>query len=145
MAVVRRSSKLPKGRSFTVSELILIANWSAANGLRMAVRLDHGSDTEEYEEVVAFHLGDSRPCRWIMWRSDRAVFVQPLIGRRQRYGSVAAAFEAMVARRRVVLTDIEPKRCDRRSGAGLGSSETSADQQRHDGFPHYKFPPAGVV
>jgi hypothetical protein len=113
MAAVRRASKLLKGRSFAVSELILIANWSAANGLRMAVRLDHGSETEEYEEVLAFHRGDSQPCRWIMWRSDRAVFVQPLIGRTQRYRSVAAAFEAMVARQRVALTDLKPERPDR--------------------------------
>jgi hypothetical protein len=79
----------------------------------MAVRLDHGSDTEEYEEVLAFHRGDSQPCRWIMWRSARMVFVQPLIGRTQRYRSVAAAFEAMVARPRVVLTDLKPARPDR--------------------------------
>ena len=96
----------PKGLSFKVSELILVRNWSAENNLRMVVRLDHGSEAESYEEVLAFHVGNSRLCRWIMWRDADAIFVQPLIGRIQRYGSVAEAFEALATKPAVVLTDI---------------------------------------
>jgi hypothetical protein len=43
-----------------------------------------------------------------MWRSARVVFIQPLIGRTQRYESVAEAFEGMNSKRRVALTDITP-------------------------------------
>jgi hypothetical protein len=100
----------PKGLSFKVSELILVRNWSAENNLRMVVRLDHGSDAEDYEEVLAFHVGESRLCSWIMWRDAEAVFVQPLIGRTERYGSTAEAFEAVAAKQHVVLTDIKPDR-----------------------------------
>ena len=110
MPVVRLPSRALKGVSFSVPELILIASWSEANGLRMVVRLDHGSETEDYEEVLALHLGDSPLCRWIMWRGAQMVFVQPLIGRRQRYGSVAEAFEALTARQHIVVTDIKPAR-----------------------------------
>jgi hypothetical protein len=110
MPVIQLASKSLKGFSFSVPELILIRSWSDANGLRMVVRLDHGSDSEDYEEVLAFHTGDSQLCRWIMWRDSRAVFVQPLIGRARRYGSVAEAFEAVAARQRLVLTDIKPMR-----------------------------------
>jgi hypothetical protein len=102
--------KTLKGLSFSVAELVLIKNWSMANGIRMVVRLDHGSDAEDYEEVLAFHLEDSRLCRCIMWRDATAVFVQPLIGRPERYGSAAEAFEALAAKHRVVLTDISPMR-----------------------------------
>jgi hypothetical protein len=107
MPVVQSPSNASKGQSFAVPELILIRSWSEANGLRMVVRLDHGSDAEDYEEVLAFHRGDSPLCCWIMWRNSRAVFVQPLIGRIQQYGSVAEAFETMTAKRRVVVSDIE--------------------------------------
>ena len=100
----------PKGLAFKVAELILIQSWSAANNLRMVVRLDHGLDGESYEEVMAFHVGDSKLCRWIMWRDALSVFVQPLIGRIERYLSVAEAFESMAAKQQVVLTDIKPLR-----------------------------------
>jgi hypothetical protein len=109
MPVVQLPST-PKGLSFKVSELILARNWSAANNLRMVVRLDHGSDAEDYEEVLAVHVGDSTLCRWIMWRDVEVVFVQPLIGRTERYGSVAEAFEALAAKQQIVLTDIKPGR-----------------------------------
>jgi hypothetical protein len=108
MPVIEMAAKSLKGLSFSVAELILIESWSEANGLRMVVRLDHGSDVEDYEEVLAFHIGDSPLCHCIIWRNSRTVFVQPLIGRTQRYGSAAEAFEAMASKRPVVLTDIEP-------------------------------------
>jgi hypothetical protein len=108
MPVIKLPVKILKGLSFSLPELILIASWSEANRLRMVVRLDHGSDSEDYEEVLAFHLGNSPLCRWIMWRSARIVFIQPLIGRTQRYASVAEAFETMTSKRRVALTDINP-------------------------------------
>jgi hypothetical protein len=110
MPDVRSPSKVLKGISFSVPELTLIRSWSEANGLRMVVRLDHGSDTEDYEEVLAFHLGDSPLCRWIMWRDPRVVSIQPLIGRTGQYGSVAEAFEALAAKQPIVLSDIKPLR-----------------------------------
>jgi hypothetical protein len=105
---VRSPSKALKGLSFSVPELRLIRTWSAAHGFRMVVRLDHGSETEEYEEAMALHLGDSKLCSWIMWRDAQAVFVQPLIGRARRYDSVAEAFEALAVKPRVAVTDIKP-------------------------------------
>ena len=103
-------SKHLKGLSFSVAELVLIRSWSEASRLRMVVRLDHGSDAEDYEEVLAFHPGNSPLCRWIMWRDEKNVFIQPLIGRTQRYRSVAEAFEALAVKQPVVLTDIKPAR-----------------------------------
>ncbi len=76
----------------------------------MVIRLDHGSEAEEFEEVLAFHVGDSSLCRWIMWRNANAVYVQPLIGRFQRYGSVPEAFEAMNKKQPVAVTDIKATR-----------------------------------
>lgn len=108
MPVIDLPPKVLKGLSFSVPELILVRSWSEANGLHMVVRLDHGSETEDYEEVLALHVGDSAVCRWILWRNAKLVFVQPLIGRARKYGSVAEAFEALVAEQDVALTDIKP-------------------------------------
>jgi hypothetical protein len=96
-----------RGLSFNLEELTLVNSWSRSSSLRMVVRLDHGSEAEEFEEVLAIHVGDSALCRSIMWRDANVVYVQPLIGRTQRYGSVAEAFEALVAKQPVFLTDIE--------------------------------------
>jgi len=106
MPDIKLPSRTLRGLSFSLSELSLIKCWSQASSLRVVIRLDHGSDTEEFEEVLAFHVGDSSPCQWIMWRDATAVFVQPLIGRIQGFGSVAEAFEALVAKQPVFLTDI---------------------------------------
>jgi hypothetical protein len=108
MPVIRLPARALTGLSFGVNELILIKNWSSASSLRMVIRLDHGTDVEEYEEVIAFHVGKSQVCRWIMWRNKDVVFVQPLIGRTKRYTSVAQAFEAMLPKQRDLLTDIDP-------------------------------------
>jgi hypothetical protein len=106
MFAVGLPSKAVKGLCFGIAELILIGSWSEANGLRMVVRLDHGSDTEEYEEVLALHIGTSDLCHWILWRDATAVFLQPLIGRPRRYGSVAEAFETLAEESLCPLTDI---------------------------------------
>lgn len=98
-----------KGLSFSVPELILIRSWSQANGLRMVVRLDHGSETEEFEEVLALHVRYTSLCRWIIWRNATAVFIQPLIGRTMQFDSVAEAFEALADKQPVVVSDIDAK------------------------------------
>jgi hypothetical protein len=108
MPVTQVQTKTLRGLSFSLSDLILIRCWSQASSLRMVIRLDHGSDTEEFEEVLAFHIGDSSSCCSIMWRHANEVFVQPLIGRIQGYCSVAEAFEALISKQPVFLTDIEP-------------------------------------
>jgi hypothetical protein len=41
-----------------------------------------------------------------MWRNGEAVFVQPLLGRKQEYSSVAEALEYLFPKQREVLTDI---------------------------------------
>jgi iron(III) transport system permease protein len=81
---------------------------ASAWGLVLAsVRLDHGAEDEEYEEMIAFHSKVNFRCRLIMWRNAEAVFVQPLIGRRRRYNSVCDALEFMLPTKQVVLTDIK--------------------------------------
>ena len=72
----------------------------------MLIRLDHGPDGEEYEEVIALYTETSSQCHLIMWRNAAAVFLQPLIGQKQRYGSVAKALESLDLKPRIVLTDI---------------------------------------
>jgi hypothetical protein len=98
------------GLAFSIPELTLFENLAKASSLRIEIRLDHGSDTEEFEEVLAFHVGDRSPCRWLVWRDAIAIFVQPLIGRAQRYESVAEVFEALAAKQPAVSPDIKATR-----------------------------------
>jgi hypothetical protein len=99
-----------RGLSFSIADLLLIGAWSAARGLEMVVRLDHGSENEEYEEVIAFHTASGRPCRYIMWRDRESVFVQPLIGRTRRYPSVVDAILALAPQRAIVVSDVTARR-----------------------------------
>jgi hypothetical protein len=99
-----------RGLAFSIADLLLVGAWSAARGLEMVVRLDHGSETEEYEEVIAFHTPSGRPCRFIMWRDANSVFVQPLIGRTRRFPSVVDAILALTPTKPVVVTDVMAQR-----------------------------------
>jgi hypothetical protein len=101
------SESRPHGLSFRIAELLLGQSWAEAHALRMTVRLDHGVDQEEYEEVLAFSKGGSTLCQWMIWRNDQAVFVQPLIGRPRRYDSVTEALEALTPKLAETLTDLE--------------------------------------
>lgn len=100
------SSRPPKGLAFEIADLLLIGSWAALHGLGMSVRLDHGSEDEEYEEVIAFHSGTSPLSRLIIWRNAEAVFVQPLAGRKQQYDSISEALEDLLPESRIPLTDI---------------------------------------
>jgi hypothetical protein len=106
MHAVKRPSKALKGLSFAISDLVLIRDRSEANGLRMVVQLDYGSDVEEYEEVLAVYSEMSPQAQWMMWRNVRAVFVRSIDGRGGRYRSAAQAIEALVRKAGAVLTNI---------------------------------------
>jgi hypothetical protein len=81
--------------------------WSASHNLRMIVRTDHGTDDEEYEEIIAFHRKRNRSGYWLMWRDAETVWLQSALGRSRGYVSVADAIATMVPeRRRIVGTDI---------------------------------------
>jgi hypothetical protein len=95
---------VPKGLAFEIADLVLMKGCADFRDLRMVVRLDHGADDEDYEEVVAFHARMASPCLFIMWRNARSVFVQ--LGHRWRYGSVAAALESLSYEAVPNLTDI---------------------------------------
>jgi hypothetical protein len=95
-----------RGLSFSIADLVLIRSWSEARGLTLNVRLDHGAETEEYEEVLTLYATPGRACRFLMWRDAVEVFVQPLIGRIKRYSSVPAAIAAMTPKRDVEVTDL---------------------------------------
>lgn len=100
------SASQPTGLAFEITDLLLVRSWADLNNLRMMVLLNHGAESEEYEEVIVFHTVVSRFCRLIIWRDAHAVFVQPLVGRRRQFGSVADALESLLPEARVSLTDI---------------------------------------
>jgi hypothetical protein len=99
-------SRRPKGIAFEIPDLLLIGSWASLHGLGMSIRLDHGVEDEEYEEVIAFHIGNGPLSQLILWRNAEAVFVQPLVGRRQQHDSIAEALESLLPKPRIILTDV---------------------------------------
>ncbi len=98
--------KPPKGLAFAIDELDLITRWAGRNAIRVVVRLDHGADGEEFEEVIAFHTGHTPLCELIMWRNEAGVYAQPLVGVMQQFVSVEAALDSRLLKQRTPLTDI---------------------------------------
>lgn len=109
MRTIRFPARKLKGLSFSINELSLIKAWAQARSFCLAIKLDHGSETEEFEEAVALYAADSPVCRWILWRDRNCVYLQPLLGRAARFGSVAEAFESLETKQAIVLTDITAK------------------------------------
>jgi hypothetical protein len=102
-----------KGLSFRIADLLLVGAWSDAQSMRMAVRLDYGTETEDYEEILALYAVDTGFCRLVMWREADGVVVQPLTGRSLRFTSVIDALETLEALepcRRVAQTQIRATR-----------------------------------
>jgi hypothetical protein len=89
-------ARVPTGLAFEIADHILIRDWAERHDVLALIRLEHGVEGEEYEEVVEFHAGISPVCALIMWRTADAVFVQPPVGRRQRYGSVCGALGGLL-------------------------------------------------
>lgn len=107
MPVVELQRKTAHGVSFRIADLTLLGAWALAHDLQMKVQLDHEVEGEEYEEVLAFSRQDAPVVQWLMWRNPDFVFVQPLIGRRLRYASVAEALEALTPEEPVQVSDIK--------------------------------------
>ncbi|MFL5257927.1 MAG: hypothetical protein ACJ8AI_34615 [Rhodopila sp.] len=102
------ATRPPKGHSFQISDLVLAKSWAAFRDLTMVVRLDHGSDDEEYEEVLEFRAGKGSPAHFIIWNDGEAVFIQPMPGRMQKHASLAEALDHLPVRQPTILTDIMP-------------------------------------
>jgi hypothetical protein len=88
--------KMLKGLSFDIADLVLIRSRSETHGFRMVVLLDHGSDVDEYEEVLVIHAETSPQCQWLMWRNVNAVFVRSIDGRVRRHVSATQAIDALI-------------------------------------------------
>jgi hypothetical protein len=85
------------GLAFEIADLVLVKCWADRHKFRLSIRLDRGAEVgEEFEEVIAFQTAKSPLYRFVMWRDAEAVFVQPLVGRKTRYGSVTEALERAI-------------------------------------------------
>jgi hypothetical protein len=87
---------LPTGLAFDLPDLFLAQAWSEYHGLRFVIELDGCTDGDEYEEVLAFYPANSAFRRWMMWRSATGIVVQPMMGRTQRFATVADALEQII-------------------------------------------------
>ena len=96
----------PKGIAFEIADLVLMQSWAACTGTPVAVRLDHGAEDEEYEEVIELHTAGGSASRLIMWRNLTRVFVQPLLGRKQSFACVAEALDSLHPKQSAELSDI---------------------------------------
>jgi hypothetical protein len=118
--------KRQKGIAFDVGELLRARNWAAHHDWQFKIWLDHGTEYEEYDEVIAFSGGMSPQSRSIMWRTAKAVFVQPLLGRKRRYRSIAEALTSLIPKQPVRVADAKttPRARDRPTGPDHRSATT---------------------
>jgi hypothetical protein len=100
-----RRLKQQKGIAFDLADLLRAGSWAACYDLQFTIWLDHGTEDEEYDEVVAFSIGTSPRAASIMWRTAKAVFIQPLPGKRRRYTSVAEALTSLSPKQPVGVAD----------------------------------------
>ncbi len=91
-------TKSPTGLAFEISDLIFIGCWTAIHDFEAQVLLDHGFEDEEYEEIVEFRTRPNSVRRLIMWRDSKMIYLQPIMGRKTEYISVAAALESLLVR-----------------------------------------------
>jgi len=96
------------GLAFEIPDLLLARAVAAAQGLRLAVELDHHTDCDELEEALALYSGNGEACRWVIWRSATAVVVQPMPGRPRRFASLELALAWLAPDRPEPLTEIAP-------------------------------------
>jgi hypothetical protein len=94
------------GLSFDVPDLLLARSWAAFHGLRMRVHLDRSNDSGQTDEVLAFHAGDGAPARWLAWRDEGTVYVQPAAARTVRFTRLADALESLIPEPTAALTDL---------------------------------------
>jgi len=96
MRVTKCPGRVLKGLSFEIADLNLIKERARAHDLCMIILVDHGSDVEEYEEVLVFFRASRPSIRWMMWRGASAVLMRSIDGRIRRYRTAALAIEALV-------------------------------------------------
>jgi hypothetical protein len=106
MRAVKRAPPVLKGLAFEIPDLILLKGWADSRGAHLTIHLDHGSDLEDYEEVLAVGSAPGVPGKWMMWRGASAVVVRAESGRERRFRSVATAISALAREKRVAVTDI---------------------------------------
>jgi hypothetical protein len=85
------------GLAFEISDLIAAGDWAERNEVRMAIRLDHGIEGEEYEEVIVLH-NIPGSCLLLLWRDATTTYLQPVPGRRASFASVSDALSTLCAK-----------------------------------------------
>jgi hypothetical protein len=121
-----RGLKRQKGIAFDVADLLRARSWAAFYEWQFKIWLDHGTEDEDYDEVIAFSAGMSPRTASIMWRTAQAIFVQPLLGKPRRYTSVAEALTGLLPKQPVGVADTKaatkPRRPSRTGHRSLSAT-----------------------
>jgi hypothetical protein len=94
------------GLAFDVPDLLLARAWAAFHGLRMRIHLDRNDRLGQTDEVLAFHAKDDASPRWMAWRDDGMVCIQPVTGRTLRFARLSEALEDLIPPRAEPVTDL---------------------------------------
>lgn len=111
------TARKPLGLAFDIPDLLLARAVAEARGLRIVVEIDHHTDSEELEEVLAWYPAHGNACRCLIWRSASAAVVQPIPGRARRFPSLADALEWLAPETSETLHDNAGLLEQRRSAA----------------------------
>jgi hypothetical protein len=92
----RTTFQKPTGLSFDIPDLLLVRAWADYHNLRMEIELDIAAGGDEYEELLNLSYGKSEHRRWMIWRSQDGIVVQPMMGRKMVFTLMADALEALI-------------------------------------------------
>ncbi len=99
MLLPRTAATVVTGFSFDIPDLVMLQGWSDFHDLRMAIDLDVCADGDEYEELLGLYSPRCHFHRWMIWRSCDGIVVQPSMGRKMLFDSMADALEILIPAR----------------------------------------------
>ena len=129
-------ARKPLGVAFEIPDLLLAQAVANACDLRMVVEIDHHTDCEELEEVLALYQGNGDLCRCLIWRSATAVVVQPMPGRPQRFASLSDAMKWLAPAKPEQVSNISART---RTGDAWPGQRRPAAAPKGDGWPLHPF------
>jgi hypothetical protein len=96
MQLPRTTVKIPTGLSFDIPDLLMLQGWANFHDLRLAIDLDICVDDDEYEELIGLYDANRAFRRWMIWRSEDGIVVQPAMKRTMLFDTMAEVLDCLI-------------------------------------------------
>ncbi len=96
MQLRRTPITIPTGRSFDVPDLLMLRAWADFHDLRMTIDLDVCAEGDEFEELLGVYDKDRAFRRWMLWRSNEGIVVQPAMSQTMLFDTMGDVLEVLI-------------------------------------------------